>query len=160
MDSLWHRINNAEDALSKFRSDSGITACIYPRPYQGCSQVVRWFYSRNNGCQVFFACSKEISDKIDSESWADVSYEFTVYVEHELMPYCVENTDWEYCCRRAYDYNQKVPEAEKTELEQSNYSFLNGCQGTICHCEPFGAGDFTYGIAEAREFNLQPIISQ
>lgn len=155
MDSLFNRILTAKDSLKKFRIENKITACIYPKPYNNAGEVVRWFYSRNDGCQVFFACSKETSDKIDAESWADVDYDFTVFIEQELMPFCVENTDWKGCCRYGIEYGKKVPNKRKSTSEKDNYSFDFGCHGGMCHCEPFGQGDFTYGIAEETEFNFE-----
>lgn len=152
--TLWDKINKAGDPLAKFRSGDKITACIYPIPYEGISEVVRWFYSRNNACQVFFACSLEISNIIEQESWADVSYTFTIFVEYMLMPYCVEHTNYPTCCRRNYEYDKKVPNKQKDGCEIGNYSFDFGCQGTTCHCEPFGEGDFTNGIAQITEFIL------
>jgi len=122
--------------------------CFYPKAFQGNAEVVRWFYSRNNGCEVFFACSKEVSEIIEAESWADVSREFTVYVEHELMPFCVENTDWEKCYRYGIEYNKKVKKKDRHNCPNT------GCGGTSCHCEPFGEGDFTYGIADDDEIEL------
>ncbi len=76
-------------------------------------------------------------------SWADVSDEFTIFVEHALMPFCEENTEWETCDRYGIEYDCKVKETDQY-----------GCSGTICCCKPFGEGDFTYGIAEELEFNL------
>lgn len=119
--------------------------CFYPNPFQGKAKVVRWFYSRNNGCQVFFACSKKVSDTIEAHSWAEVSKEFTHYVEMELMPFCVENTDWDKCYRYGIEYNKKVKKKDQGNCPDS------GCEGTTCHCEPFGEGDFTYGVADAEE---------
>jgi hypothetical protein len=149
INDLWGRITRASDPLAKFRTCNRVTACIYPKPFEGKSEVVRWFYSRNNGCQVFFACSKEVSDKIEQDSWAEVSYDFTVYVEHELMPYCVQNTDWQKCARYGIEYDKKLT---KKSAQSCGNDF--GCEGTMCNCEPFGQGDFTYGIAEADEFEL------
>lgn len=128
---MWNKIIKAKNPLKNFKRK----ACIYPEPYQGKSDVVRWFYSRNNHCQVFYACSQEVSDLIDADSWADVSNDFTIFVEHTLMPYCIENTDWEKCDRYGIEYPK-------------------GCDGDICSCEPFGQGDFTNGIAQETEFNL------
>ncbi len=135
LNNMWTKIQNSPDPLKKFRTKGKIKACVYPEPYQGIAEAVRWFYSRNNHCQVFFACSQEVSDLIDADSWADVSYEFTIYVEHSLMPFCVENTDWDKCERHGIEYPK-------------------GCEDYICPCKPFGEGDFTYGIAEEIEFNL------
>ncbi len=149
MTNLFEKITSSENSLSKFKQGGKTTACIYPNPYKGKSEVVRWLYSRNNGCQVFFACSKEISDRIDEESWADVDDDFTYFVEGKLMPYCVENTDWLHCERYGIGYDKKL---SKKDAESAGCD--TGCEGTICHCEPFGEGDFTYGIAEEDEFTL------
>lgn len=119
--------------------------CFYPKPFQGINEIIRWFYSRNNGCTVFFGCSKEVSDIIEAESWAEVSYDFTVYVEHELMPFCVENTDWKKCYRYGIDYDKKVRKKDRNNCPDT------GCNGTSCHCQPFGEGDFTYGITDESE---------
>ena len=150
METLFERIKNTPTALDKFKRGVGHSACIYPKPYEGKAEVVRWFYSRNNQCQVFFACSKEVSDIIEEDSWADVSYEFTVYVEHELFDYCIQNTEWGKCNRYGIEYDEKIPENELAETDYHKF----GCSGTICSCEPFGEGDFTYGIAEESEFIL------
>lgn len=154
MRTLWSKIKEAKDPLSKFRIEGKITACIYPEPYLGESEVVRWFYSRNNACQVFFTCSKKVSDIIDKDSWAEVNHDFTVFVEDELMDFCKNHTDWPRCCRYGIEYDKKVPKKNKDESEVDNYSYDMGCEGSQCHCEPFGEGDFSYGIAEESEFDL------
>lgn len=150
--NLFEQIVNNPIALSKFIIDGEQKACVYPNPYQGISDVVRWFYSRNNACQIFFACSKEISDRIDEESWADINWDFTIFVEHELMPYCVENTFWHDCHKHYADYDKKA--FCRDSKGHFTGGFDMGCMGGICHCEPFGQGDFTYGIADENEFNL------
>ncbi len=147
METLFERIQNAKQPLLKFRKNGKTTACIYPNPYQGKAEVVRWFYSRNNSCQVFFSCSKEVSDQISETSWADVGYDFTLFVEHELMPYCVNNTDWQKCARYGIPYNVMLSKKKSAEVGNDF-----GCEGRVCYCEPFGAGDFTYGIADESEF--------
>lgn len=119
--------------------------CFYPHSFQDKSEVVRWFYSRNNGCTVFFACSKDVSETIERESWADVSYDFTVYVEQELMPFCVENTTWIRCYRYGIPYDEQVKKKDRRKCPDT------GCEGTLCVCEPFGQGDFTYGMADESE---------
>lgn len=143
--TLWDKINTP-GSLASFKGK----ACIYPKPFKDKTEVVRWFYSRNNGCQVFFACSREVSELIDKESWADVSYEFILFVEQELMPYCVENTDWQRCAAYGIEYYKKL---SKKQSSSCGRDF--GCSGTTCHCEPFGEGDFTYGIADESEFIIQ-----
>lgn len=120
-------------------------SCFYPNAYQGKTEVIRWFYSRNNGCEVFFSCSKEVSDIIERESWADVSMEFTTYVECILMPFCVENTKWPKCYRYGIPYDQQVKKSDRKNCPDT------GCEGSICVCEPFGQGDFTYGVADEKE---------
>lgn len=149
MENLFKKITTSKDSLLKFKNGDEITACIYPKPYQDIDDVVRWFYSRNNGCQVFFACSIEISNRIDEESWADISYEFSVFVESELFNFCRDNTHWGKCERYGIGYDEKLSK-KKAELSGCDI----GCEGTVCHCEPFGEGDFTYGIAEESEFNI------
>ena len=155
MSKLWKSIVDNPKALDKFKVECGYTACIYPKPFEGKADVVRWFYSRNNTCQVFYACSRKVSNKIESDSWADVSREFTLFVEHELMPYCIENTQWEKCCKYGIEYDEDVPESSKEDYERDHYSYNKGCEGTQCHCEPFGEGDFTNGIAEQSEFTIE-----
>lgn len=132
MSTLFQKIKLAPDPLSKFREGNNISAGIYSEPFQGNDEVVAWFYDRNTKCQVFFACSEEVWYKALEDSWADVSDEFTAFVEQELMPFCVENTSWGGC----------------EEVEQFK------CSDYGCHCEPFGSGDFTYGTAEEREFTF------
>lgn len=152
MNKLWAKIVNDPEALSRFKVEGGYSACIYKEPFEGKADVVRWFYSRNTGTQVFYACSQSVSDKIDEDSWADVNYKFTVFVEQELMDFCVENTEWERCCKYGIDYNNDVPESAKSESERDHPSYNKGCHGTTCHCCPFGTGDFTNGIAQESEF--------
>jgi len=144
-DNLWAQIIKSPDCLSKFEGK----ACIYPEPYLGKSEVTCWFYSRNNGCQVFYSCPKKVADQMFDSSWADVSYEFTVFVEQELFPFCVENTKWESCHRYGIDYDKTA--MVRDHKGRFKYS-EKGCEGTQCHCQPFGEGDFTYGIAEDVEF--------
>lgn len=152
VDNLFNKIISAPDALSKFRNSAGqMSACIYPTPFEGKAEVVRWFYSRNNACQIFYACSQIVSDKIESDNWGDVSHDFTLFVEHELMPHCVDNTDWDRCSKYGYEYNEKIPKS-KRQIGEEHFEF--GCMGSNCHCEPFGGGDFTNGIASVNEFIL------
>ena len=124
---LWDKIKSSTNPLKNFK---GSSACIYPEPYMGKADVVIWFYCRNTRNQVFAAVSHEIAQVMFKSSWADVSYEFTVWIEHEVMPHCVQNTVWENC---------------ELDIE-------NGCENSSCQCETFGSGDFTYGTAESDEF--------
>lgn len=144
-------VANPPVALSKFIKEGKTTACIYPTPFDK-AETIWWFYCCSSHNQVFFACSKEVSDKMDEDSWADVSDEFTVWIEHQVMPFCVENTDWQSCHRYMVEYDKKAYVRDKGRFTGD---FDMGCDGTQCYCEPFGAGTgMTYGMAEEGEFTL------
>lgn len=90
-----------------------------------------------------------VSDAIEKEGWT-ISDEFIQYVEMQLMPYAVQNTEWEKCYRYGIEYTKKVKKKDRDNCPDT------GCEGAICVCEPFGQGDFTYGIAsetETEEYN-------
>lgn len=145
--ALWAKIIVSKDPLSGFEGK----ATLYKEPFEGKTDRVCWFYDRATHCQVFFACSNEVADLMFEESWADVSSEFTVYVEQELFPACVQNTAWNECEKFGIDYTETVMIRD----QKGRFSHKEkGCEGSTCWCEPFGHGDFTYGEAEESEFKL------
>ncbi len=148
--NLFEKIISQPNALAKYKGK----ACIHPEPYQGNSEVVRWLKSLNNGCTVFYACSKAISDMIEEDGY-DIDYDLAVWIENSVMPFCRDNTEWEKCCRYGIEYDKKVPKRLMRKGEKCNYSFEMGCEGDECHCEPFGDGGWSYDIADESDFNLE-----
>lgn len=131
--TLFERVQAAPNAFDQFKTEQGYTACLHPEPFEGDGAVLVWFFCRATKCQVFVGVSKTVAEQILENSWADVSHEFCVFVEWEVMEHCKENTDWHCDCEAQEDGNVDVDR---------------------CSCAPFESADFTYGIAEAYEFVL------
>lgn len=113
-------------------------SCLYPHAYQGIAEELIWFYCRMTKCEVYVFVSEEVQEQIFEYSWADVSDDFTYFVEQELFNYCAENTEWEL----PDDYKQ-LSEDERDNSYEDN--------------KPFGSSDFTYGIANENDFILEEI---
>jgi hypothetical protein len=99
----------------------------------GIAEELIWFYCRMTKCEVYTFVSKDVAKRMFETSWANVSDDFTYFIEQELFPFCAENTEWD-----LPDDYEELSENEKDYAYDDN--------------KPFGSGDFTYGLADEDDF--------
>jgi hypothetical protein len=146
--NLFEKITAAKNP---FKEGEKPTSCIYPNQFNGCKpEVVMELYCHSTRCTVYFGISRHYAHKIIDDSYA-YSHEMAVYFEHELMPYCKENTEWKPCHRYGIDYTEiAMQRDEKGRFFQKDH----GCEGSCCDCEPFGGTGFSWGITDKSDFNI------
>lgn len=132
--TLWERIQESPNALDRYKTENGYSACVYPEPYEGSADAVLGFRCLSSGMTVFAAVSESVAATVMEDGPDDCGYEFMNWLEWEVMPYCIEHTDWGGSC------------GDCSRCEEED----------MCLYAPFeGWGGCSWGLAEEDDFVLK-----